>query len=234
VLVASSLATSALVATASEEVIAGRPLAGPVAPRSPLGDSLSTGRGPDLAGIRAGANPPAQPSTPPQVVPRQPPPQQPLPQQPPPVAAGQQPGTVRLPRGGTATLVRQEVGADGTLPVPDGVGEATWWGADLQARAGATVLAGHVNWKGATGPFAELWKAENGREVTVVDRAGTQFRFRVTQVITLHKDELPTRAVALFGPRGAHRLVLVTCGGEWVGGQVGYDENRVVIAEPVA
>jgi hypothetical protein len=225
VLVASSLATGALVATASDEVIGGRPLAGPVAPLSPLGDSLSTGRGPDLAGIRAGANPPAQPSTPPQVVPRQPPP---------PVVAGQQPGTVRLPHGGTATLIRQEVGADGTLPVPDGVGEATWWGADLQADAGATVLAGHVNWKGVTGPFAELWKAENGREVTVVDRAGTQFRFRVAQVITLHKDELPTRAVELFGPRGAHRLVLVTCGGEWVGGQVGYDENRVVIAEPVA
>jgi hypothetical protein len=43
---------------------------------------------------------------------------------------------------------------------------------------------------------------------------------------------LPGRAQELFGQDGAHRLVLVTCGGRWVGGHDGYEENRVVIAEP--
>jgi hypothetical protein len=140
-------------------------------------------------------------------------------------------GTVRLAGGGTATLVRKDV-VDGVLPIPAGVREATWWGAAFDAATGATVLAGHVNWKGATGPFAELWNAKLGDLVTVVDDAGGTHAYRVGRLVTLHKDELPTRAQELFGQDGDHRLVLVTCGGRWVGGRDGYEENRVVIADP--
>ncbi|MBW4719178.1 class F sortase [Saccharothrix sp. SC076] len=181
---------------------------------------MSSGRGVDLAGLPAGSNPPASPSSEP------PPP-------PPPPPPTQAPGTVKLPEGGLATLVRAEVTADGVLPVPDGVGEATWWGVDLAAAEGATVLAGHVNWRGVTGPFDELWRSAADQEVTVVDTTGKTFRFRVAQVLTIRKDELPQRAVELFGPRGGHRLVLVTCGGRWVGGATGYEENRVVVATPL-
>lgn len=147
----------------------------------------------------------------------------------PPPRRTQAPGTVRLAEGGTATLVRSEV-VDGVLPVPDDLGEATWWGAGPDAASGATVLAGHVNWNGATGPFAELWRAKTGEPVTVVDRTGRVFRFAVTEVLTLDKDELPRNAAELFAQTGAHRLVLVTCGGRWVGGASGYADNRVVIA----
>ena len=83
------------------------------------------------------------------------------------------------------------------------------------------------------GPFAELWQAQNGREVVIADSAGKEFRFRIKQIETVRKEELPARAVEFFGPRGPHRLVLVTCGGTWIGGQQGYEANRVVIAEPV-
>jgi hypothetical protein len=141
----------------------------------------------------------------------------------------QAPGTVRLPEGGMATLVRTEV-VDGVLPVPDALGEATWWGARPNAGSGATVLAGHVNWNGEIGPFAELWRAEAGDPVTVVDRAGRVLRYAVTEVLTLGKDELPRSAAELFAQTGAHRLVLVTCGGRWVGGASGYSDNRIVIA----
>lgn len=150
---------------------------------------------------------------------------------PPPPASTQAPGTVRLARGGTATLVRKEV-VNGVLPVPEGIREATWWGANLDAGAGATVLAGHVNWKGATGPFAELWNARLGDPVTVVDGNGRSFQYAVRQLVTVHKNELPQRAAELFGQDGDHRLVLVTCGGRWVGGSDGYEENRIVIATP--
>lgn len=151
---------------------------------------------------------------------------------PPPKPQVQAPGTVRLARGGTATLVRKDV-VDGVLPVPEGVREATWWGAGFAASAGATVLAGHVNWKGATGPFAELWESRPGDQVTVVDADGDTHRYRVRRLVTLHKNELPARAEELFGQDGTHRLVLVTCGGRWVGGPEGYEENRVVIADPL-
>lgn len=146
--------------------------------------------------------------------------------------SGQRPGTVRLPNGGTATLVRQELGPDAVLPVPDDLGEATWWGAGLDAPSGASVFAGHVNWQGRVGPFAELWDIRVGQQVIVVDEDGSEFTYSVTQIVTLGKDELPARATELFGQSGPHRLVLVTCGGRWLGGTTGYAENRVVIAEP--
>jgi LPXTG-site transpeptidase (sortase) family protein len=173
-------------------------------------------------------SPASEPKPPPKPAPRTstaPPPE------PPAEPVGQAPGTVRLTRGGTATLVRKEV-IDGVLPVPDGVREATWWGAGLDADAGATVLAGHVNWRGTTGPFAELWDARRGDTVTVVDRAGRTFEYRVSEIVTLDKEELPARAGELFGQSGDHRLVLVTCGGRWIGGPEGYADNRIVIARP--
>ena len=137
--------------------------------------------------------------------------------------------TVRLAHGGTATLVPQEV-VDGVLPVPEGVREAAWWGAAFNGPTGATVLAGHVNWHGETGPFAELWQAEVGDPVSIVDDHGDAYAYHVREVVTVHKSDLPARAQELFGQDGAHRLVLVTCGGRWVGGHDGYEENRVVIA----
>lgn len=225
--VAALLASAALVATDGEQVVtAGRAEPAEAAVPHPLGDSARDGR--PLAGMPAGANPPASPppapppasSTPASSTTAAPPPRQ-------------QPGTVRLPRGGLATLVRAEVTADGVLPVPEGVGEATWWGVDLGAAEGATVLAGHVNWKGLTGPFDELWRVAAGQDVTVVDTAGRTFTYRVQKAEAVRKDDLPRRAVELFGPRGGHRLVLVTCGGRWVGGDTGYEENQVVTAVPV-
>ena len=225
--VAALLASAALVSTQTpDDVLAGRPVPGDAVVPHPLGDSARSGRGMDLAGMPVGANPPAAP---PQAQATTSTPAPPPPAEPP----KQRPGTVRLPGGGSATLVREEVTAAGVLPVPEALGEATWWGVDLGAAEGATVLAGHVNWKGLTGPFDELWRARAGQDVTVVDTTGRTFAYRVSKVETVRKDALPSRAVELFGPRGEHRLVLVTCGGRWVGGDTGYEENQVVIATPV-
>lgn len=155
----------------------------------------------------------------------------------PPVAreqlAPQKPGTIRLPGGGTAAMVRQGLGPGATLPVPSNIGQAAWWGAALDAVSGASVFAGHVNWKGMTGPFAELWNEHIGGGVTIVDSAGKTSKYRISQLVTVHKDDLPGRADDLFGQAGPHRVVLVTCGGRWIGGSDGYEENRVVIADPV-
>jgi Sortase domain len=149
-----------------------------------------------------------------------------------PAQGTQLPNTIELPKGGTAYLVHGQVGADGALPVPSGVDQAAWWGTGVTAQAGATVFAGHVNWAGRTGPFAELWNDAVGDVVSVKDNSGTVWRFRVTQALTLNKSQLPQQAPALFAPTGPHRIVLATCGGEWVGGAEGYNDNRVLVAVP--
>ncbi len=139
-------------------------------------------------------------------------------------------GSVHLPGGGTAQLIPAQVSKDGTMSVPDQLDQATWWGATLGAPQGATLLAGHVNWQGRTGPFAELWHDQVGQQVTVVDNAGRDWVYRITQLVTVAKTDLPNRAKQLYGLDGDHRLVLATCGGEFVGGTEGYDDNRFAVA----
>lgn len=178
------------------------------------------------------AAPPSPAPTPAPTTPAAPAAQTPSRVAPPPPLPPQKPGTVRLPGGGTATLVRQDLGPGGELPIPADLGQATWWGAELDAASGASVFAGHVNWRGATGPFAELWTDRAGGEVTIVDSAGKTWRYRISQLVTVHKNDLAARADDLFGQSGPHRVVLVTCGGRWVGGSDGYEENRVLIADP--
>ena len=43
---------------------------------------------------------------------------------------------------------------DGTLQIPDGVSKAALWGAALDGSAGATLIAGHINWAGRLSPLA--------------------------------------------------------------------------------
>lgn len=85
----------------------------------------------------------------------------------------------------------------------------------------------------SVGPFAELWRAAPGQPVTVLDENERACRYRITEIRTVSKEELPQQAGELFGQGGAHRLTLVTCGGEYIGGETGYDNNRIVIATPI-
>jgi hypothetical protein len=150
-----------------------------------------------------------------------------------PAQGTQLPNTIRLPKGGNAYLVHVQVANDGSLPIPSGVDQAVWWGTGLTASAGATVFAGHVNWAGVTGPFAELWNDKIGDVIAVRDNTGKQWRFKVSQVMTLNKSTLPKQAPTLFSATGPHRIVVATCGGEWVGGTLGYADNRVLVATPI-
>ena len=90
------------------------------------------------------------------------------------------------------------------------------------------------NWKGKKGPFDELWKVKQGQEVKLTDAAGGAWVYRVDATETIHKSELAGRSEQLFSPDGPHKLLLVTCGGEYVGGSEGYEDNRVVTASLVS
>jgi hypothetical protein len=145
--------------------------------------------------------------------------------------AAQALGTIQLPGGGTARLVREELTSAAVLPIPRGLGDAAYWGAKLGARSGAALVSGHVSWGGRKGPFDELWSMRPGQDVSVMDSAGGRWVYRVTDVVTLHKDALPAQAPRLFGQDGPHQLVLVTCGGDYLGGTDGYRDNRVISAK---
>jgi len=147
---------------------------------------------------------------------------------------GKAPAQLALPGGGTAKLVQEDLDANGALKIPEGLGEAAWWGAKLGADHGVALLSGHVNWKGKKGPFNELWQVKQGQEVKLTDASGGAWVYRVDATETIHKSELAGRSEQLFSPDGPHKLLLVTCGGEYVGGSEGYEDNRVVTASLVS
>lgn len=151
-----------------------------------------------------------------------------------PAAVTEQPRTVVLPGGGTAKLIHEDVGDDGALPIPQSLDDAAWWGAELGAAHGVTLFSGHINWKGQKGPFDELWRLKVGQDVDIADAAGGHWTYRVTEISTIHKDELAARSADLFNQDGPHKLVLATCGGEYVGGKTGYEDNRIVSASLVS
>jgi LPXTG-site transpeptidase (sortase) family protein len=121
----------------------------------------------------------------------------------------------------------------GVLKVPENVQQVGWW--DGSARAGepfgSTVIAGHVDSKtGATGIFARLVGIKVGDTVTV--RAGShRLKYRVASVRKVAKKALATDSQALK-QTGPHRLVLITCTGNFHRDRGGYDSNLVVIAKP--
>jgi len=148
--------------------------------------------------------------------------------------AGRAPATLALPGGGTAKLVQEDLDATGDIDH----GAAAQAGQTLTQKLGAdhgvALLSGHVNWKGRKGPFMELWQVEQGQQVKLTDAAGGAWVYRVDTTETIHKSELAGRSEQLFDPDGPHKLLLVTCGGEYVGGTEGYEDNRVVTASLVS
>ena len=142
------------------------------------------------------------------------------------------PERLTLPGHGSAA-VQPAATVDGLLRVPENVRHVGWWDGSSQAGEpfGSTVIAGHVD--SATegiGFFARLLRIKVGDTVTL--RAGSHaLTYRVTSVRKVAKKALATDSEA-FKQTGFHRLVLITCTGNYHRDRGGYDSNLVVVAKP--
>jgi LPXTG-site transpeptidase (sortase) family protein len=123
---------------------------------------------------------------------------------------------------------------DGVLRVPENVRHVGWW--DGSARAGevfgSTVVAGHVDsHTDGIGFFARLLRIRVGDTITL---RGDNHRleYRVTSVKKVARKALATQSQA-FEQTGPHRLVLITCTGNFHRDRGGYDSNLVVVAKPL-
>jgi hypothetical protein len=93
------------------------------------------------------------------------------------------------------------------------------------------VLAAHLDMPGyGVGPIATVDELRAG-DVVTVRSAGATHRYRVTGVTSTRKTSLDL--AALFARDGPPLLHVVTCGGDFDPVKRRYDENVVVIAEPV-
>ena len=144
------------------------------------------------------------------------------------------PTSVELPGHGSAPVVAERT-VDGTLQIPDDISSIGWWDGSAFAGDpfGATVLAGHIDSRAqGLGFFAALLVLGRGDRIRV--RNGTHtLTYRVDSTQLIRKDALAADGQAL-SQNGDHRLVLITCSGQWHPEQRSYDSNLVVVASPVA
>ncbi len=143
------------------------------------------------------------------------------------------PTALRIESVGIEAPVRP-VGIDaaGEYELPPG-SEIGWYRfGPTPGDAGSSVLAAHVDWNGRPGAFFELQDAQIGDRVTVSYDDRSEASFVIVDVNRYAKSELPLDS--LFERSGEPRLTLITCGGDFNPGLRSYEDNIVVIAEPVS
>ncbi len=148
---------------------------------------------------------------------------------------GSQPDRVELDRLNIDAPVAS-VGIDteeNLLAIPVNIDRVGFWrdSATVGAKQGTTLLAGHVDSaKRGAGAFYRLKNARRGDRVTVTAESGRKQRYRITSIRRMRKSRLPE---SVYRTTGAHRLVLVTCGGPFDAVKGSYRDNIVVTAVPV-
>jgi hypothetical protein len=120
---------------------------------------------------------------------------------------------------------------DGRIATPPGdpIGQTGWYGfGPAPGEPGTAVIVGHVDTRTEPAVFARLASVTPGKLVEISRRDGRVATFAVDSVETFPKTAFP--AERIFTPIGRPRLALITCGGRWVGRDVGYSDNVIVFA----
>ena len=124
----------------------------------------------------------------------------------------------------------------GALIPPSDVSRLGWYSASAvpgaEGAVGSSVITGHINYQGQGAGYAARFANMNLGDEFEIYIDGTPQTFRVTQApYRLPKgSDFPPEVNDATGP---NRLVLITCGGQFIGGALGYADNIITIAEPV-
>ncbi|SDY36956.1 Sortase family protein [Micromonospora pattaloongensis] len=97
---------------------------------------------------------------------------------------------------------------------------------------GPAVIVGHVDTRTGPSIFHDLARLRPGARVEVTRRDRAVAVFEVNSVERFDKARLPIERV--HGDFARPGLRLITCGGRWRGGGIGYADNVVVFASLIA
>lgn len=104
-------------------------------------------------------------------------------------------------------------------------------GAPLTSSQGETSLLGHINYGGVAGSLGRIGELHPGDRIYTYDGGGHRSSWKVSFIVVTPKTAgVPHGAET--GPYGPRTLVMVTCGGPWVGGVYGYADLVWVHAVP--
>ena len=136
------------------------------------------------------------------------------------------PGRIRIPAVGVDAGIEAVHADRNGLEIPP-PGWAGWYaGGARPGEPGRAVVIGHFDTTDGPGVFERVPSLDRGDRIEVTDNRGDIHAYRVVGVTRVHKSRFPTRAV--YGGSRHPVLVLVTCGGPYVGGH--YRDNVLVYA----
>jgi hypothetical protein len=133
-----------------------------------------------------------------------------------------------------APVSRVGLAEDGTIAVPpvERHNEAGWFDqGPTPGQFGPAIIVGHADTRTGPSIFHEVTKLRPGARVEVTRRDRSVAVFEVNSVERFNKSRLPADRV--YGDFSRPGLRLITCGGEWKGGSIGYADNIVVFASLV-
>ncbi len=123
-----------------------------------------------------------------------------------------------------------------TMQVPSDISTIGWYPQSVLpiSDLGHTVLAGHKDGvSDPNGVFRNLGNLLEGDAVKLQDQSGRRMNYEVTKVEVLENERFAQQAPWIFKREGAHRLVLITCGGAFDESRGGYQANVVVVAKRI-
>jgi len=145
-------------------------------------------------------------------------------------AAGSSPTQVVIDKiTASSTLIPLRKQANGEVETPDVKTpmQAGWYSLGVvPGEPGPAVILGHVDGGGKPGIFKRLNEIKVGDLTSVTREDGKVLKFRAYRVDQVSKDAFPTAKV--YGNTAGPELRLITCGGEFVGGDLGYGDNIIV------
>ncbi len=120
---------------------------------------------------------------------------------------------------------------DGSVDVPPlSQHDLTGWydRGPVPGEPGRAIIVGHVDTRSGPAVFYRLRDLKPGDRIEVTRADGRLVVFTVDTVEYFDKANLPADRV--YGDEGPPGLRLITCGGDWVGGQTGYQDNVIAFA----
>lgn len=151
--------------------------------------------------------------------------------EPAPLNAASRPGDLVIPKLNVAsTLIPLGKRADGSHDTPPltSPGQAGWYEPGPEpGQPGPAIILGHVNGGGQPGVFAGLNQLTPGDTISVGD-----LKYEVYRVAHAPKaGGFPAQEV--YAPTPGSELRLITCDGNFVGGELGYEDNWIVYAREI-
>jgi hypothetical protein len=141
-----------------------------------------------------------------------------------------QPASVEVDKiGARSSLIPLGIQPNGEIDVPNvkTPQQAGWYSlGPVPGAVGPAVILGHIDGAGKPGIFYRLREIQVGDTARVITTDGRSLTFRTYDVVRVAKTAFPTDRV--YGNTAEPELRLITCGGAFVGGDLGYQDNIIV------